>query len=112
VIVAESSDQNESLNASRAAAVAALNAEQAGTAVFIENNNMKGSNWGNSNSGSPFSTGWGYHFNAKGENYLEIGWRMGQAAIDNEFTGTEVIPEPTTLAILGMGGLCVLRRRR
>ena len=111
VIVSESSDQNEALNASRAAAAAALNAEMPGTAVFLETNNMKGSNWGNSNSGSPFSTGWGYHFNAKAENYIEIGWQMGQAAVDNEFTGSEVVPEPTTLAMLAAGAAVLVRRR-
>jgi hypothetical protein len=108
VIVGESSDQNEDLNVSRAAAVDALNLDMPGTAVFIENNNMRNTNWGNSNSGSPFSTNWGYHFNAKAENYLEIGWRMGQAAVDNDFIGSEAIPEPSTLALLTMGAVGLL----
>jgi len=113
VIVAESSDQNEALNDSRSAAVAALNAEKPGTAVFIETNNMKGSNWGDNNSGEAFSTQWSYHFNAKAENYLEIGWRMGQAAVDNDFIGSEaVVPEPTTLGLLALGGVALVRRRR
>jgi len=112
VIIPESSDQDAALNAGRQAAVATLNAEKPGTAVFFETNNMIGTNWGNSNSGSPFSTGWGYHFNAKGENYLEIGWRAGQAAIDNNFTGTDPAPEPTSFALLALGMLGLRRRRR
>ena len=111
-IIIESSDQNATLNASRAAAVATLNAEKPGSAVFIETNNMIGTNWGNNNSGAPFSTGWGYHFNARAENFLEIGWKAGQAAIDLGFTGTDPAPEPATLGLLGLGALGLLRRRR
>ena len=107
VIVVESSDQNTDLNASRAAAVAALNAENSGSAVFLETNNLIGQNWGNNEHGVPFSTKYGYHFNAKPENFLEMGWQIGQAAIDNDF-----IPEPTTLGLLGLGALGLLKRRR
>ena len=42
-----------------------------------------------------------------------VGWSPnGGAAILTEFTVDAVVPEPGSLALLGLGGLCVLRRRR
>ncbi|MDG2122882.1 MAG: hypothetical protein P8J87_04245, partial [Verrucomicrobiales bacterium] len=81
MIIPESSDQDDGLNASRVDAVATLNAESPGSAVFIENNDMKGNDW----PGFPFSQEWGFHFNARAENYLEIGWRIGIAAFDSGY---------------------------
>jgi len=111
-IIIESSDQNSGLNASRAAAVAQLNVADPNSAAFIGTGGMVGQNWGNNEHGQPFSTGWGYHFNARPENFLEIGWKAGQAAIDLGFTGTDPAPEPATLGLLGLGALGLLRKRR
>jgi hypothetical protein len=85
LIIPESSDQNANLNAGRVAAVAELNAGIANTAVYIENNEMIGTFWGNNELGVPFSTGAGYHFNARAENFLEVGWRIGGAALANGY---------------------------
>lgn len=115
-IFPESTDQDVSLNAQRAAAAATLNAEIPGSAVFFETNNLIGTNWGNNESGVPFSTGWGYHFNARAENFLEVGWRLGQAAIDNGYTGSEAVPEPGTVVLLATAAaglvLAAWRRRK
>ena len=94
VVVAESSDQNEDLNAERRAGVDAINRANAGTAVFIETNGLIGVNYGGPNpEGNPFSDVAAYHFHARPENYLEIGYRIGTAILDNGFTGTEDVPE-------------------
>jgi hypothetical protein len=85
LIVGESADQNATLNAARIAAVAELNGEIANSAAYFDTDNMIGANWGNNDGGAPFSTGWGYHYNARAENYLEIGWRAAGAALDNGF---------------------------
>ena len=70
-------------------------------------------NYGGPNpQGNPFSDINGSHFHSRPENYLEIGYRIGDALVDNGFTGSEVGPEPASLAWLGVGGLLVLRRRR
>ena len=99
VVIPESSDQDAALNAGRAAAVQTLNAEIADSAVFFENNNMIGQN-----RGYGFSGNWGYHFNAKAENYLEIGWRTGQAIVELGFTGSETVGEPSLPADLTGNG--------
>jgi hypothetical protein len=102
LIIPESADQNANLNAGRVAAVAELNAEVANTAVYIENNDMIDTLWGNNELGVPFSTEWGYHFNARAENYLEIGWRIGGAALANGY----LISNSATVArsLTGPGG--------
>ncbi len=83
VIVPESADQNAEMNTARANAVATLNTELPGTAVFIENNNLLGNDW--SAQGYPFTLDGGSHFNGRAENYLEIGWRVGKAVVDNGY---------------------------
>ena len=85
MIVTESSDQTPVLNASRMAAVAELDAEIPGSAVFVDSANTKDVNWGNNNNGVPFSTNWGFHFHARAENFLEIGWKARGAVLDNGF---------------------------
>jgi len=111
-IIPESTDQNATLNAARISAVAALNAQTPGSALYFNTDNMIGTNWGNNEDGQPFSTSWGYHYNARAENYLEIGWRIGTAIVDNGWTGTDPAPEPGTLGLLAVAGLAILRRRR
>jgi len=116
LIIGESSDQHAGLNASRIAAVAQLNAEIPNSAAYFDTANMKGVDWGNNNSGAPFSQGWGYHFHARAENFLEIGWKAGGAALDNGMTGSERVPEPSTgallLAVVLAAALYGWRRRR
>lgn len=46
-----------------------------------------------------------YHWNHNGITYYEIGAGMGEAMLT-------LIPEPSSLALLGLGGLLVSRRRR
>ena len=46
-------------------------------------------------------------------NYLEVGFKSngtGDGTLDN--VSVTAIPEPGSLALLGLGGLCVLKRRR
>lgn len=116
ILLVESSDQNASLNAQREAAVNLINADNPGTAAFIETNGMTGVNYSGDGvtnvNGDPYSNNWGYHFHARAENFLEIGWKTGGALIDNNFTGSEIVPEPGSLALLGLGGLMAMRRRR
>lgn len=115
VIIVESSDQSAALNTERQAAVDLLNADNPGSAVFIETNGLKGVNYsalGVTNvNGDPYNNGWGFHFHARAENFLEIGWKIGDAVIENGYTGSEVVPEPSSLMLLGAGGLILLRRR-
>ncbi|NQU23277.1 MAG: PEP-CTERM sorting domain-containing protein [Candidatus Nealsonbacteria bacterium] len=107
IIIGESSDQHAGLNASRIAAVTQLNAEIPNSAAYFDTADMKDTDWGNNDSGDPFSQRWGYHFHARAEDFLEIGWKATGAAIDNGFTGSEVIPEPSTVAILFTGLLAM-----
>ena len=69
---------------------------------------MINTNWGNNPDGSPFTNGFGFHFNARAENYLEIGWRTGDAILDSGFTGSETVPEPHAGCLLIIGGLMLL----
>ncbi len=116
VIIPESSDQDAALNAGRVQAVEILNAEIPGSAVFFENNGMIGDVWRNSDdrSRNNFTDAYGYHFHSRAENYLQIGWRTGQAVIESGFTGTEVVPEPSTFVLAALAavmGLGAWRRR-
>ncbi|MDP6635990.1 MAG: PEP-CTERM sorting domain-containing protein [Phycisphaerae bacterium] len=112
-IIVESADQNPAINAQRLAAANTLNAEKAGSAVFLEMNNLIDGHYGGLNaSGNPFNKGYGSHFHVRPENYLEIGWRVADTIIENNFTGSETVPEPTTLAVLAAGTLAMLRRKR
>jgi hypothetical protein len=43
---------------------------------------------------------------------LQLDDNGGVTAFDAELTGTEAVPEPATMAALGMGALALLRRRR
>ena len=85
LIIGESSDQNATLNVSRSNAVAELNGEIPNSAVLFDTAQMKGTDWGNNDLGVPFSQGWGYHFHARAENFLEIGWKAAGAVLDNGF---------------------------
>ena len=87
LIVVESSDQNAVLNAARMGAVDELNGEIPSSAVFIDSADTKGVDWGNNELNAPFSNGWGFHFHARAENFLEIGWKAAGAAIDTGFLG-------------------------
>lgn len=94
VIVPESSDLDVNINAGRQAAVATLNTELPGSAVYFRNNDLI--------DGRPA----GYHFNESAENYLEIGWRIGSlgvAALDASFAGPALPPSPTTTPPTGPG---------
>jgi len=111
-IIVESADQNAAINVQRIAAADALNAATPGSAVFLEMNDLIGGHYGGLNaSGAPFNTGYGSHFHVRPENYLEIGWRVADTIIANDFTGTEIVPEPATLSILSLGAVAMLRRR-
>jgi len=51
--------------------------------------------------------------NPTGINYVGLGRDNGTSATFTDFTLTAAaVPEPTSLALLGLGGLCMLRRRR
>jgi len=84
-VIVESADQNGALNLERLAAVDTLNAEIAGSAVFMETNNMSGGDWGPNESGASFSQSRGFHYHARAENFLEIGWLTAGAVLDNGF---------------------------
>ncbi|GAA5494998.1 hypothetical protein Rhal01_01167 [Rubritalea halochordaticola] len=82
MIIGESSDQHETLNTARIAAVDQLNTELPGSSAYFNTDNMIGTNYGDNENGVPFSTGWGYHFNARAEHFLEIGWKAAGSVLD------------------------------
>lgn len=98
-IIVESADANDDLNLQRQAAVDTLNNEIPGSAAFVETGDIQ-------------AITQHYHYGGRAEAYIEIGWRIGDAVIDNGYTGSEVVPEPASLTLMGVGGLLVLRRRR
>lgn len=94
IVVVESSDQNDDLNAERKAAVQAINNAEPGSAVFIETDGLKGVNYGGLNAaGKTFSDGAGFHFHSRAENFLEMGYRIGAAILNNGYTGSEELTE-------------------
>lgn len=88
---------NPELNAARQGAADQLNAIAPDTAVFIDHD---------------LSVGRHGHFSFKAEAYLELGWLAGETAIENGFTGSEVVPEPGTAVGLLLGGAMLFTRRR
>jgi len=46
------------------------------------------------------------HYNGNAETYMNVGEAMGDAMV------TLIVPEPTTLALLALGGLAMIRRRK
>ena len=102
-VVGESSDQSPTINAARISAVDDLNREIPGSAVYFDSAQTKSVDWGNNDFGAPFTADFGFHFHARAENYLEIGWKAGGAVIDSGFLGeSEVLylgfPTVNTLA--------------
>ena len=79
LIVGESSDHDDTLNTGRVGAVAALNAEIVNSAAYFDTDGLKDVSYGNNDEGEPFSSGWGYHFHSRAENFLEIGYRAYSA---------------------------------
>jgi len=74
-VIVECSDGDATMRASRLAAINTVNQEQPGKAVFVGTSDLNKGLEG------------GYHFEARAENYLEIGWRTGTAILNNGFTG-------------------------
>ncbi|MEO0795945.1 MAG: DUF6288 domain-containing protein [Verrucomicrobiota bacterium] len=85
IVIGESSDQDDELNAARVAAVNALNQEIPNSAAYFESNNMIGVYYGDNDDGQPFTNNGGFHFNSRAENYLEIGWLAGGAVLGNGY---------------------------
>lgn len=74
-IIVECSDGDATMRASRITAISSVNQEQPGKAVFVGTADLNKGLEG------------GYHFEARAENFLEIGWRTGSAILSNGFTG-------------------------
>ncbi|MEM7395401.1 MAG: DUF6288 domain-containing protein, partial [Verrucomicrobiota bacterium] len=85
IIIGESSDQNATLNAARQLAVAELNVELPYSAVYFNTDDMIGVDWGSNDLGVPFTAGAGFHFHARAENFLEIGWKAAEAVLENGY---------------------------
>jgi hypothetical protein len=92
-VIVESSDQNADLNSQRKSAVDVLNETIENSAVFIETNGLKDVNYADrgavNSKGDPFSNGWGYHYHARAENFLEIGNLIGESVLKHRYLGSE-----------------------
>lgn len=97
LVIGESSDQLAALNAGRIAAAAELNAEIPSSAAYFDTDNMIGVDWGDNDGGAPFSQDWGFHFHARAENFLEIGWKAAGAVLD--INAYEDNPSPLRLTL-------------
>jgi hypothetical protein len=80
-VIIESADMNEQLNTARKNAAATLNKDQAKSAVFVPTSGLKAGYKG------------GFHFEVRAENYLEVGWRAGQAILKEGFVGRQKAPQ-------------------
>ncbi|GEM_PF-853908 len=85
IVILESSDQNATLNAARQSAVADLNVAIPHSAVYIATDNMIGVDWGNNDQGEPFTALGGFHFHARAENFLEMGWLVAGAMLEKGY---------------------------
>lgn len=110
LLIIESSDQDSVLNTGRANAVATINEEIPGSAAFFESNNMIEGKpgpvyWGDNVAGDPFSTGNGFHFHDRAENFLELGWIAGGAVLDNNWLTTSSfwLDRPTVSSVVFNG---------
>ncbi|NCF81779.1 MAG: hypothetical protein GWP74_09205, partial [Proteobacteria bacterium] len=61
------------------------NTEIPDSAVYFDTDNMIGVDWGDNDLGVPFTSGGGYHFHARAENFLEIGWKAAEAVLDRGY---------------------------
>ncbi|MEO0797285.1 MAG: DUF6288 domain-containing protein [Verrucomicrobiota bacterium] len=113
LIVGESSDQNATLNVARQSAVADLNIEIPDSAVYFDTDDMIGVDWGNDDDGEPFAAGNGFHYHDRAENFLEIGWKAAEVAIENGYISqaptyiNSKVTESTTYSefIIGVTGI-------
>lgn len=112
MVVVESSDQNLTLNKQRFKGIDLINADNPGTAVWLETGFLAGYNYGKNSEGNDFSKSNEYHYNARAENFLEIGWDIGGTVLDNGYTTGLFVPEPASLTVFALGGMALLRRRR
>jgi len=85
MVILESSDQNATLNAARQSAVADLNDVIPHSAVYLATDNMIGVDWGNNDDGEPFTAAGGFHFHARAENFLEMGWLVAGAMLEEGY---------------------------